>query len=107
MQIYANVTGRAIKISRSAQTCALGAAIAAAVAAGKQRHGYPDFQSAQEAMTGQKTKVFKPDTQAHNIYRKLYLLYRTLHDAFGTTSGRGNLHNVMKELIAIRRQVTG
>lgn len=107
MQIYADVTGRAIKISRSAQTCALGAAIAAAVAAGEQRHGYPNFQSAQEAMTGQKTKVFKPDTQAHNIYRKLYLLYRMLHDAFGTTSWHGNLHNVMKELIAIRRQATG
>ena len=107
MQMYADVTGREIKISRSSQTCALGAAVAAAVAAGEQRDGYPDFRSAQEAMTGQKTKVFEPDTQAHNIYRKLYLLYRNLHDAFGTTSWRGNLHNVMKELIALRRQVTG
>ena len=34
MQIYADVTGRPIKISRSAQTCALGAAIAGAVVAG-------------------------------------------------------------------------
>ncbi len=34
MQIYADVTGRPMKISRSAQTCALGAAIAGAVVAG-------------------------------------------------------------------------
>src|ERR1039458_2147062 len=34
MQIYADVTGRPIKISRSGQTCALGAAIAGAVVAG-------------------------------------------------------------------------
>ena len=37
MQIYADVTGRPIKISRSAQTCALGAAIAGAVVAGRRR----------------------------------------------------------------------
>ena len=36
MQIYADVTGRPMKISRSAQTCALGAAIAGAVVAGKR-----------------------------------------------------------------------
>jgi L-ribulokinase len=33
MQIYADVTGRPMKVSRSAQTCALGAAIAGAVVA--------------------------------------------------------------------------
>ncbi len=43
MQIYADVTGRPIKISRSAQTCALGAAIAGAVVAGKKAGGYDDL----------------------------------------------------------------
>ncbi len=36
MQIYADVIGRPMKVSRSSQTCALGAAIAGAVAAGPQ-----------------------------------------------------------------------
>ncbi len=37
MQIYADVTGRSMQISRSSQTCALGSAIAAAVVAGRTR----------------------------------------------------------------------
>jgi L-ribulokinase len=100
MQIYADVTGRPMKVSRSAQTCALGAAIAAAVV-GK---AHPDYASAQKAMTGLKPKVFKPAPAAHAVYRRLYPLYKALHDAFGTTTWKGNLHDVMKQLIAIRVQ---
>jgi L-ribulokinase len=98
MQIYADVTGRPMKISRSAQTCALGAAIAGAVVAG----AYPDFPSAQRAMTGLKPRVFAPNPKAHAVYRQLYPLYRRLHDAFGTKEWTGNLHDVMKQLLAIR-----
>jgi L-ribulokinase len=101
MQIYADVTGRPMKISRSAQTCALGSAIAAAVVAGV----HTNFAAAQKAMTGLKPKVYKPNPKAHAVYRKLYALYHTLHDAFGTTQWKGNLHGVMKELIAIRDNV--
>jgi L-ribulokinase len=35
----------------------------------------------------------------------LYTLYKTLHDAFGTREGTGNLHEVMKKLIEIRNRV--
>ena len=98
MQIYADVTGRPMKVSRSAQTCALGAAICGAVVAGAHK----DFASAQRAMTGLKPRVFKPNPTAHAVYRKLYPLYRKLHDAFGTKIWNGNLHSVMKELIEIR-----
>jgi len=102
MQIYADVTGRPIKISRSAQTCALGAAIAGAVVAGKQARGHDNFAEAQKAMTGLKSRVFSPRPQAHSVYKRLYALYDKLHDAFGTPQPNGSLYSVMKELIAIR-----
>jgi L-ribulokinase len=101
MQIYADVTGRPMQISRSAQTCALGAAIAGAVVAG----AHPDFAAAQRAMTGLKPRGFKPNPQAHAVYRELYGLYRKLHDAFGTRDWTGNLHDVMKALIDVRQRV--
>ena len=101
MQIYADVTGRPMKISRSAQTCALGAAIAGAVVAG----AYPDYASAQKAMTGLKPRVFKPNPKANAVYKELYALYKQLHDAFGTKEWNGNLHGVMKKLIEIRGRV--
>ncbi|HEX7619025.1 MAG TPA: ribulokinase [Verrucomicrobiae bacterium] len=101
MQIYADVTGRPMKISRSAQTCALGSAIAAAVVAGAHK----DYATAQKKMTGLKPKIYRPNPKAHEIYRELYPLYRTLHDAFGTKDWNGNLFGVMKELIDIRNRV--
>jgi len=107
MQIYADTTGREMKVSRSAQTCALGAAVAGAVVAGKEAGGYSGFPSAQRAMTGLKRKVYRPDRKAHRVYRQLYELYCKLHDAFGTTQFQGNLHDVMKRLLAIRNQARG
>jgi len=101
MQTYADITGRPMKISRSAQTCALGSAIAAAVVAGAHK----DFATAQKKMTGLKAKVYKPDPKAHAVYKELYALYKELHDAFGTKQWNGNLHGVMKKLIEIRSRV--
>jgi L-ribulokinase len=98
MQIYADITGRPMKISRSAQTCALGSAVAAAVVAGAHKN----FAAAQKAMTGLKPKIYRPNPQAHKIYRELYVIYKKLHDAFGTREWNGNLHGVMKQLIDIR-----
>ncbi len=98
MQIYADVTGRPMRVSRSAQTCALGAAIAGAVVAGV----HSGFPAAQKAMTGLKGRAYEPEPDAHAVYRELHELYRRLHDAFGTETGSGQLHSVMKELIRIR-----
>ena len=105
MQIYADVTGRPMKISRSAQTCALGAAMAGAVVAGAKAGGYQNFSQAQMAMTGLKPRVFEPDLVSHQIYKELYSLYHNLHDAFGTTEWNGNLYKLMKKLIEIRNSV--
>jgi L-ribulokinase len=105
MQIYADVTGRPMKISRSSQTCALGAAIAGSVAAGKRAGGWSSIPAAQKAMTGLKAKVFKPNPESHKIYSELYALYRQLHDAFGVDGWSGNCQNVMKQLLDIRARV--
>jgi L-ribulokinase len=102
MQIYADVTGRPMMISRSAQTCALGAAMAGAVVAGKAAGGHEDFAQAQQAMCGLRKKVHQPDPQACALYRQLYLLYRQLHDCFGTSAWKGDCANVMKQLLDLR-----
>ncbi|MHC4403482.1 MAG: ribulokinase [Planctomycetota bacterium] len=101
MQIYADVTGRPMKISRSAQTCALGAAIFGAVVGG----AYRTTERAQQRMTGVKRQVYRPRKAAAQAYARLYDLYRALHDAFGTTGYKGRLHHVMKDLIAVRDRV--
>ena len=101
MQIYADVTGRQMNVSRSAQTCALGSAIAGAVVAGI----YKRFADAQKAMTGLQPKIYTPNPGAHGVYQELYGLYKTLHDAFGTKEWNGNLHGVMKQLLDIRNRV--
>ena len=101
MQIYANVCNRPMKVSRSAQTCALGAAIFGAVAGG----AYRKTETAQKKMTGVKSTVYRPNKAAAKVYAKLYTLYRTLHDAFGTATFKGKLDHVMKDLIAIRNRI--
>ncbi|HPW17510.1 MAG TPA: ribulokinase [Candidatus Aminicenantes bacterium] len=102
MQIYADVTGLPMRVARSGQTCALGAAMAGAVAAGKRGGGHATFAEAQAAMGGLKRAVFKPVAARHEVYLELYALYRALHDAFGARDWTGNLHHVMKELLAIK-----
>jgi L-ribulokinase len=101
MQLYADVINRPMKISRSAQTCALGAAIFGAVAAG----AHPTVEAAQAKMTGVKPTIFTPNAANAAIYARLYPIYRKLHDAFGTTGFNGSLSAVMKELIASRDEV--
>jgi L-ribulokinase len=104
MQIYADITGRPMKISRSGQTPALGAGMFAAVAAGKNAGGYDSIDDAQSKMTGI-GKVYQPIPENHSTYIKLYSLYKQLHDGFGTKQWSGGMSNVMKELLTIRDQV--
>jgi L-ribulokinase len=101
MQIYADVCNRPMKISRSAQTCALGAAIFGAVAGG----AFKTVAQAQRRMTGVKPTVYCPSRAAAKTYAELYALYRTLHDNFGTSGCYGKLDGVMKQLIAVRNRV--
>jgi L-ribulokinase len=104
MQIYADITGRPMKVSRSEQTPALGAAIFGAVAAGKEAGGYATVEDAQRTMTGTRT-TYLPDQDAHAVYARLYALYHQLHDAFGAPRWSGGLYNAMKDLLTLRDEV--
>jgi L-ribulokinase len=106
MQIYADVTGCTMYIAASEQTCALGSAISAAVLAGPEKGGYPDFSTAQKAMTSLKPVQYDPVPENQNVYEQLFLLYRQLHDAFGGVNRQADLSAVMKELIRIREEQT-
>jgi L-ribulokinase len=106
-QIYADVLRREIRISRSSQTSALGAAIFGAVAAG----AFADVETAQKTMTGYRDDVFSPRHEAADVYDQLYELYRVLHDAFGgvpaeqSTASLPALAQVMPRLADIRDAV--
>jgi len=104
MQIYADVTGCTMQVSGSAQACALGSAVGAAVVAGKEKGGYADFKTAQDAMTSVKSINYVPQPRNQAVYERLYKLYRQLHDAFGGVNKSADLSNVMKDLIAIRQE---
>lgn len=97
MQIYADILGRPLKVARSDQTCALGAAMFGAMASGQI-----SLADAQAGICGFRDKVYTPIPENQAIYAELYPLYRDLHDAFGTTNGSGSLHSVMKRLLEIR-----
>jgi L-ribulokinase len=105
MKIYANIMNQPIKIARSLQAPAFGAAICAAVAAGKTAGGYDTLTDAIERMTGVRSTVFTPNPEAVKIYDKLYELYMKLHNIYGTKDERDNLFSVMKKLIEIRESV--
>lgn len=102
MQVYADVTGCTMQISGSAQTCALGAALSSAVAAGKDAGGYQSFAKAQDAMTSVKSEQYEPDPEKKKVYDQLYGLYRILHDGFGGVAAQVDLSRIMKELIALK-----
>jgi L-ribulokinase len=102
MQIYADVTGREIKLADPLQTCsALGAAMHGAVAAGAAGGGYDTIVEAARKMARVQKLAFKPRAKAHAVYDKLYAEYHTLHDYFG----RG-ANDVMKRLKAVRREIS-
>ncbi|QOX65425.1 ribulokinase [Anoxybacterium hadale] len=97
MQIYADVLGMPVKISGSDQCPALGSAIFAAVAAGKEAGGYDTVYEAARVMGKIKDTVYQPNPEHAAVYDRLFREYVTLHDYFG----RGE-NDVMKRLKRIK-----
>lgn len=103
MQIYADILGRPMRVSRSDQTPALGAAIFGAVCAGREAGGFTSVEEAQKQITGTK-KAYEPRPDNIPVYKNIYRWYRELHDAFGTREWSGSLFHVMKDLIALQEK---
>jgi L-ribulokinase len=68
---------------------------------------HPDVITAQRAMTSTKAEVYTPDAAAVAVYDRLFGLYRTLHDGFGTAAPAGAMNHVMKELLSIQTTARG
>ncbi|EDM29148.1 ribulokinase [Lentisphaera araneosa HTCC2155] len=97
MQIYANIFNRPVRIAGTEQTCAVGAAIFAASAAGK------DLNELQKSMLKPCRKEYLPQKDDVRIYSKLYGLYSQVHDGFGVEGNPCDFYSLMKELIDIQK----
>ncbi len=102
MQIYADITGREIKIAASSQAPALGSAMFGAVAAGRKKGGYDSIMEAARKMAHLKRESFRPDEKNHSVYQGVYAEYEKLHDYFG----RG-INDVMKQLKSTKMTIRG
>jgi L-ribulokinase len=96
MQIYADVLNRELRVVKSSQAGALGAAVLGAVAAGAAQGGHADILSATQAMGGLREAVFTPIAEHVAIYDQLYAEYSRLYQYFGTEN------SVMKTLRRLR-----
>ena len=94
MQVYADVLKRPIRVAASSQTCGLGAAVSAAVAAG----AFDSVEAAQEKMVSLKPDGYEPVPAHAEAYDRLFGVYRKLHDAFGGVDAAADLSGVMDEL---------
>jgi L-ribulokinase len=102
MQIYADVTGREMRVVGTAQAGAVGAAMHAAVAAGAAAGGYDTIAQAAAKMAHLQDVVYRPIAEHQAVYNRLFAEYLILHDYFG----RG-ANDVMKRLKALKAEVRG
>jgi L-ribulokinase len=100
MQIYADVTGKEMRVSAAKQTPALGSAMFGAVAAGKAAGGYDTIYAASLTMAHLREVVYRPIPANQQTYDRLFKEYLALHDYFG----RG-ANDVMKRLKALKVEV--
>ena len=82
MQMMADVMQMPIRIHQFEHTCALGAAMFAATAAGI----YPDVEAAMQAMGGGFDQEYFPDQTKAELYEKRYKRYIDLGQYIGQHS---------------------
>ncbi|HEY1022384.1 MAG TPA: ribulokinase [Flavisolibacter sp.] len=86
MQMMADVIGMPIRIHKSEQTCALGAAMFAATAAGL----FPKVEDAMGAMGQGFDAAYTPNEERVPIYAKRYEQYKALGNFLEGQTGEGN-----------------
>lgn len=84
LQVHADVLGRPVHLTRDPESCALGSAMAAAVAAGL----FPDFDAAAAAMVAVE-RLVEPRREATAAYDDLYRRYVDLYRALNAPLSPG------------------
>ena len=84
-----NVVGLPVHVPDAGEIPARGAALFGAVAAGV----YDDIDAAIQATRPDDARVYEPDAQAHEVYDRVYGVYRSLYDILGRRED-GLLHEL-------------
>ncbi len=92
MQIYADVTGKEIYMSGTAEACAHGSAVLGAV----NENGYETLPIAAGKMKKIKETYFIPRMENHKVYTALYEEYKSLSDYFAR--GENTLARVLENV---------
>jgi L-ribulokinase len=90
MQVMASVMNKPIRIHKSEQTCALGAAMFAATVAGI----YPNAEAAMSGMGQGFDLQFYPESSVVDLYQKRYQQYKAIGDMIEKNSGRKSIEAV-------------
>lgn len=101
MQIYADIVNKDIILTAMPQTSALSSGIFAAVAAGCERGGYDDFETAVAHMVKPPKHVYRPIPENVEAYQPLFHIYKDMHDLMGRdqNSPLKRLRNYQKQVL--------
>ncbi|MBK9386415.1 MAG: ribulokinase [Planctomycetes bacterium] len=83
VQTLADITARTWTVIDAPETCARGAALCGAVAAGRERGGFATMAAALQSLPEPPLRRVTPRAEARASYDALYALWREIHDHFG------------------------
>ena len=69
----------------------------------KGKEGFANIEEIQARVSKVKETNYIPNMKEHEVYSKIYQLYKNTHDTFGIKEYKSSLYNVMKKLIEIKK----